>query len=121
MTGYTHIDKPVRIQVPGNKLIEEIVGAVRTQSDDVSIAHMVAPPGWSEPPQQPDFAETTVMVRGKMRVEVAGDTIDLKAGEAIRTEAGVRVRYTNPFDEECEYYAICVPAFTLERANRIED
>ncbi len=120
MARFTHVRAASRIPVPGGKLIEEIVGRVNTASDDVSVAHMVAPPGWSEPAQTPDFAEITVMVRGRMRVEIGAEreVVELAAGETLRLEPGVRVSYANPFAEESEYYAICLPAFTLERAHR---
>jgi mannose-6-phosphate isomerase-like protein (cupin superfamily) len=120
MAKYTHVTAPVRIEAPGGKLIEEIVGRVSTHSADVSVAHMVAPPGWDEPAQTPAFVEITVMVRGRMRVEVGDDVVELRAGESIRCEPGVRVRYANPYGEESEYYAICLPAFSLETVNREE-
>ena len=43
--------------VPTNdgKLIEEHFGGASTQQNDVSIARMIAPPGWSEPAQIPEF------------------------------------------------------------------
>ena len=122
MAQYSRVRTPVRIPVPGGKLIEESVGRVSTAHDDVSVAHMVAPSGWTEPAQTPAFAEITVMVRGRLRVEIgpegAGETVELSAGETLRVEPGVRVCYANSFAEECEYYAICLPAFTLERARR---
>jgi mannose-6-phosphate isomerase-like protein (cupin superfamily) len=117
---FTHVRRPAVIPVPGGKLIEELVGRVATQTSDSSVAHMVAPPGWNEPAQTPDFAETTVMVRGRLRIEVAGEVVVLAAGETIRVEPGVRVQYGNPFDDECEYYAICVPAFSIDTVQREE-
>lgn len=120
MAGFTHIPSPQVIPVPGGKLIEEFVGRVSTGSTDVSVAHMKAPPGWSEPAQIPAFAEITVMVAGRLRVELPDATLDLAAGEAIRIEPGVRVRYGNPFDEPNEYYAICLPAFSPDTVNREE-
>lgn len=118
MAGYTHITDPKVIPVPGNKLIEEMVGRVSTGSEDVSVAHMKAPPGWTEPFQTPAFTEITIMVAGTLRVELPDETVDLKAGEAIRIEPGVRVRYSNPFDGPNEYYAVCLPAFSPETVNR---
>ena len=120
MAGFTHVTKPTRIPVPGDKLIEEIFGCVNTDTDDVSVAHMVAPPGWTEPAQRPEFAEITIMIRGQLRVHLGDGSAetDLSAGESLRVEPGVRVCYSNPFDAACEYYAICLPAFTLERAHR---
>ena len=116
--SYTHIKQSTQVPGPGNKLIEEFVGRVNTKTEDVSIAHMVAPPGWSEPAQTPSFAEITIMVRGTMHMEIGDDIIEVKAGEAIRIEPNVRVRYTNPYDEESEYWAVCLPAFSIDTVNR---
>lgn len=120
MAGFTHIRRATVIPVPGDKLIEELVGRVNTQTTDVSVAHMKAPPGWGEPAQTPEFSEITIMVAGKMRVELPDETIDLAAGEVIRTDPGVRVRYSNPFDEPNEYYAVCLPAFSVDTVHRDE-
>lgn len=118
------ITAPVRIPVPGGKLIEEIVGRVATGHTSLSVAHMVAPPGWGEPAQTPEFLEVTVMVRGTMRIELgaegAHEVVELAAGQSIVIEPGVRVRYSNPYDAENEYYAVCLPAFSPEAAKRDE-
>lgn len=119
--GYTHVKQATRIEAPGGKLIEEIFGRVSTESGELSIAHMVAPPGWDEPAQTPEFAEMTVMVRGRMRIEVDEDVVEVSAGEAIRIEPGVRVHYANPYDEENEYYAICLPAFSPDTVHRDDE
>jgi mannose-6-phosphate isomerase-like protein (cupin superfamily) len=80
---------------------------------------MVAPPGWGEPAQTPRFAELTVMVRGTMRIEIGpGEVVELRAGQAIWIEPDVTVRYSNPYETENEYYAICLPAFSPELAQR---
>ena len=86
--------------------------------DAVSIAHMTAPAGWCEPWQQPEFHEVTIVLRGKMRIEHPGGTFDLGPGEVALAEPGARVRYSNPFDEESEYWAVCSPAFSVENAGR---
>ncbi len=118
MADFTWVKEPTVIPVPGNKLIEEFIGKASTNTSDVSVAHMKAPPGWGEPAQVPTFAEITIMVAGKMRIELPDTTVDLEAGQVLRTEPGVRVRYTNPFDEPNEYYAICLPAFSLDGVQR---
>lgn len=117
------ITAPVRIPVPGGKLIEEIVGRVATGHTSLSIAHMIAPPGWGEPAQTPTFLEVTVMVRGTMRVEIGAEpeVIELSAGQSIVIEAGVRVRYSNPYEAENEYYAVCLPAFSPDAARRDDE
>ncbi len=81
---------------------------------------MVAPPQWSEPHQRPQFDEITIVVRGQKRFEVDGDIIELSAGESLLIKAGARVRYSNPFDADCEYWSICVPAFSMDTVNREE-
>lgn len=120
MAAYRLATTATRIPVPGGKLIEELMGRVNSNSDDFSLAHMVAPPGWSEPAQTPEFGELTIMIRGCMRIEIDGEHIDLDAGQAIWTEPGKKVRYSNPFENENEYYAVCIPAFDPEAAHRDE-
>ena len=112
------ITQPTRIPVPGNKIIEEHVGRVHTGTETLSVAHMIAPPGWDEPFQQPTFDEVTIVVRGTMRVEHDGGEMDVAAGETVLVEAGERIRYSNPFEAEAEYWAVCTPAFSPEAAHR---
>ena len=104
------IPTPTSIPVPGGKLIDEYVGAVNTQTDSISIAHMRAPAGWEEPFQTPEFDEYTLVLKGSIRVEHEGGQTDVAAGQAILTSAGERIRYSTL--EECEYVAVCLPAFT---------
>ena len=115
---YTLVGDPTRIPVPGGKLIEEYFGRVRTGTDAFSLAHMIAPPGWSEPVQTPRFGELTIMVRGSMHIEIGDESLELRAGQAIWVEPDVRVRYSNPYPVESEYFAICIPAFSPDDARR---
>lgn len=114
------ITAPTRIPVPGGKLIEEHVGRASTGTASLSVAHMVAPPGWDEPFQQPTFDEVTIVVRGTMRVEHDGRHVDVSAGETVLVEAGERIRYSNPSSDECEYWAVCAPAFSPDTVHREE-
>jgi mannose-6-phosphate isomerase-like protein (cupin superfamily) len=117
------ISAPTRIPVPGGKVIDEYVGRVTTGTEAVSVAHMVAPGDWSEPAQAPEFDEITVVLRGVVRVDVTDDggtqTIDVPAGQALVTRAGERVRYSTG-EEETEYVAVCMPAFSPETVHRDE-
>lgn len=115
------IEQPTRIPVPGGKLIAEYVGRVNTGESGVSVAHMNAPGGWVEPAQRPEFDEVTLVLRGCVRVEHDGGVIDVRAGQAVVTRAGERVRYTTPEDGGAEYVAICLPAFSPETAHRDPD
>lgn len=117
---YRLVTDSTAIPVPGGKTIRELFGRVHTGTDRFSLARMVAPAGWVEPAQTPEFGELTIMLRGRLRIAVEGDEVSLEAGQALWTEPGVTVRYGNPFDEECEYLALCLPAFTHDRAHRHE-
>ncbi|AXG74266.1 cupin domain-containing protein [Flavobacterium arcticum] len=106
--------------VPTNdgKLIEEHFGKASDSNAQLSIAHMVAPPEWSEPHQKPDFDEYTYIIKGKKQFTIDGEKVILEAGQSIKIKKGARVQYANPFNEPCEYIAICMPAFTIETAHR---
>ena len=67
----TLIEAPAVIEAAGNKpkRIEEYAGRIRTAHDGVSVARMVAPSGWVEPGQRPEFEEITVVLRGTLQVE----------------------------------------------------
>ncbi len=86
----------------------------------ISIAYMVAPSHWSEPHQTPEFDEFTIIVRGAKQFEIDGEVVKLEEGQSILIEKGARVRYSNPFEEPCEYISVCLPAFSLETVNREE-
>lgn len=112
--------EPQKIPAEGGKLIEELFGKVNSGDNDFSLAHMVAPPGWSEPAQTPEFSEVTLVIKGKMQIEIDDKKIKLQQGESILAYKNNTIKYSNPFDEEAEYYAICFPAFEPEKANRHE-
>ena len=113
-----HITSPTTIPVPGGKVIDEYVGRVNSGTAAVSVARMSAPGGWEEPAQTPEFDEVTLVLRGTVRVEHDGGTIDVRAGEAVLTRAGERVRYTTPDPAGADYVAVCVPAFAPDTVNR---
>ncbi|WP_400191947.1 cupin domain-containing protein [Hymenobacter sp. B81] len=112
---------PFVVPTTDGKLIEEHVGHASTGTGQYSLAHMVAPPHWSEPHQSPQFDEMTIVVRGRKRFEIDGEVVELGAGQALLIKAGARIRYSNPFDEECEYWSICVPAFSPATVNREDE
>ena len=118
--SYFHQKTPFKIPTTDGKLIEEHIGLAATGNQQLSIAHMIAPPGWAEPYQTPRFDEYTLVCRGKKLIETDGDQLIVEAGQSICIEKGTRVRYSNPFDEECEYWSVCLPAFSAETVFREE-
>ena len=118
----TLIGNPTRIQAAGNKpkLIDEYIGRVNSRHEALSIAHMRSPGGWVEPGQTPEFEEFTIVLKGMLRVEYQGGTLDVQAGQAVITHPGEWVRYSTPQDEGAEYIAVCLPAFSPQTVHRDE-
>ena len=110
------VSSPVRVPVPGGKLIDEYVGRASTGSEAVSVAHMRSPAGWTEPAQTPEFDEVTLVLAGSVHVEHDGGVLEVGAGQAVLTRAGERIRYTTPGG--AEYVAVCLPAYTPDTVHR---
>ncbi|WP_372753989.1 cupin domain-containing protein [Mariniflexile sp.] len=115
---YTIQDKPFVVPTTDGKVIKEHFGLATNHNDAISIAHMKAPAGWSEPFQTPEFDEYTFIIRGKKQFIIDGETVVLEAGQSIKIDRNTRVQYSNPFTEVCEYIAICTPAFSMDLVNR---
>ena len=109
--------KPFVVPTTDGKLIEEHFGQASIESS-ISMAHMIAPPGWEEPFQTPDFDEYTYVIKGEKKFIIDDEEVILSPGESIKILKGTRVQYSNPFDVACEYIAICDPPFQLDLANR---
>ncbi|WP_046758336.1 cupin domain-containing protein [Kordia jejudonensis] len=117
-----HIQKaPFVVPTTDGKLIEEHFGNATDGNSNVSIAHMIAPPKWKEPFQTPEFDEFTYIIKGKKQFIIEGETIVLEAGQSIKIEKNTRVQYSNPFEDDCEYLAICLPAFSMDLVHREEE
>ncbi len=113
---------PIAKRIPAQghppKQIEEFIGLVNSGTDDVSIARMISPQGWTEPGQVGQFREFTVVLRGMVRVETRTGTMDILMGQAVVVEPGEWVRYSTPGPEGAEYVAVCMPAFSPQRVQR---
>ena len=109
----TLIAKPTRVAAAGNKpkLIDEYIGRINSATSATSVAHMRSPGG---------FEEFTVVLRGTLRVEHRGGSIDVHAGQAVIAHRGEWVRYSTPGEEGAEYIAVCLPAFAMDSVHRDE-
>lgn len=114
------IANPSRVAAAGTKpkLIDEYIGRVNSETTGLSIAHMRSPGGWVEPGQTPDFDEYTVVLKGVLRVEHRGGSLEVAAGQAVFVPRGEWIRYSTPGQEGAEYIAVCTPAFTSETVHR---
>jgi len=117
-----HVPQPTRVTAAGNKpkSIDEFVGRLNTGTPHVSIARMQSSQGWVEPAQCPEFEEHTLVLRGTLRVEHDGGTLDVREGEVVSVGRGERVRYSTPEPGGADYVAICLPAFSPETVHREE-
>lgn len=118
MKKYTLQNNPFIVPTTDGKVIEEHFGHASAGGGQLSIAHMIAPPHWTEPHQTPAFDEYTYIIKGKKQFEIDGEIVVLEAGQSIKIEKGARIRYSNPFDAECEYLSVCLPAFSPDTVNR---
>ena len=116
----TLIDQPQVIPAAGDKpkAIREYFGRVRSNTEDVSVAHMRSPEGWSEPGQTPEFDEYTLVLHGTLVVESREGVIEVGKGQAVLTHRGEWVRYSTPELGGAEYVAICLPAFSPDTVHR---
>ena len=110
--------QPLKVPTTDGKEIYEHFGFASTNAGDFSLAHMKAPTGWSEPAQHPTFDEYVVVVRGKLSLEIDNERLIVSEGQSAIAPKESRVRFTNPFDKECEYVALCMPAFRPDRVRR---
>lgn len=115
---YTIQNSPFVVPTTDGKIIKEHFGLASDGNSQISIAHMVAPAGWSEPFQTPEFDEFTFIIKGQKQFIIEGETVVLQAGQSIKINKNTRVQYSNPFTEPCEYLAICIPAFSMDSVNR---
>ena len=118
---YTLQTSPFIVPTDDGKVIKEHFGLASDGNSQISIAHMVAPPGWSEPFQTPEFDEYTFIIKGKKQFIIEDETLVLEAGQSIKIKKHTRLQYSNPFTEPCEYIAICLPAFSIDSVNREDE
>jgi mannose-6-phosphate isomerase-like protein (cupin superfamily) len=70
------------------KTIAEFVGHLTTGTGTVSIAVMDSPSGWSEPGQQPEFDEYSIVLEGQLAATTIDGDILVEAGQALHIPAG---------------------------------
>jgi hypothetical protein len=114
------IPAPSVVEAAGTipKRIEEFAGRVNSGHAGVSVARMIAPSGWQEPGQRPEFEEITIVLRGMVRVQHEGGVLDVNAGQAVITAPGEWIRDGTPDAEGAEYIAVCLPAFSPTTVHR---
>jgi mannose-6-phosphate isomerase-like protein (cupin superfamily) len=113
----TLVSKPTRIEAP-DIVIGEYIGRINSLHQQVSIALLKCPAGWTEPGQVPEFEEFTIVLKGMLRIGHQTGALDVRAGQAVVTHPGEWVQYSTPESDGGEYIAVCLPAFSLDKAHR---
>ena len=102
----------------GEKRIEEYIGRVNIETNEVSIARMKSPQGWYEPGQCPEFDEYTVVLKGTIKVTTKSGNFLVNEGQAIITQKNEWIQYSTPYEDGAEYVAVCLPAFSPDTVHR---
>jgi quercetin dioxygenase-like cupin family protein len=115
-----HIPRPTVTGSGGNdpNVIEEFVGRANSRTSAVSLARMKISAGWAGPEQTAEFNEYALVLKGTLRVETRGEAVEVKAGEAVISFRGERVRYSAPDPGGAEYVSVCVPAYSPRAVRR---
>jgi ethanolamine utilization protein EutQ (cupin superfamily) len=101
------------------KIIEEYIGKVRTDQEDISIAFMTAQKGWKEPGQIAEFDEYVYVMRGSINVLLKDKEYRVADGQLIMVSKGEWVQFSTPYNI-ASYMAICIPAFQEHLVKRDE-
>ena len=113
MAAYKIQKTPFVVPTTDGKLIEEHFGKATDGNSGLSIAHMVAPPGWSEPFQTPEFDEFTYIIKGKKQFIIDNEKIILETGQSIKIykkgadDLGVLASARNGLKRTAPYEAWC--------------
>ena len=78
---------------------------------------MLAPRGWREPAQTPEFDEVVVVLKGTLTLVLNEKLERIAAGEVGFVPRDTRVVYRNDAPEPCDYLSVCTPAFLAELGN----
>jgi len=103
------------------KFVDEYVGFVNTGESRASITVVHSPMGWEGLAQWADYDEYRIVLKGMLRVEHAGGTLDVGAKQGLHVKPGERVRFSTPGEDGADYINVCLPAFsaaTVHRAKR---
>lgn len=77
MKSYQIQKSPFVVPTQDGKVIEEHFGLATDGNSNISIARMIAPPGWSEPFQTPKFDEYTYIIKGKQQFLIEDEKVIL--------------------------------------------
>jgi uncharacterized protein (DUF952 family)/mannose-6-phosphate isomerase-like protein (cupin superfamily) len=115
------IGKATRVVEVEGLAIDEYVGNVASNSDDISIAFGTISKPTSEPWLTCQYEEWFLVTKGRVEIHHGdGEVLTATAGDTLFITKGERFRPVFP-DVGAEYIAVCNPAFKPDRCQREED
>jgi len=113
------ITNPAQVVNTPTFKINELTGNVATNDDRLSIAHVHALKGASEPFLTLHYEEWIYVVKGHIHLQTDTQTLSVCTGSTAYIPRGTRFRPS--FVEDTEYVPVCMPAFRPDRCVREDD
>ncbi len=113
ITSKTDVKQP--IHSPWGEIVHELVGASAQAGGTQrhSLAIITIPPGKASKQHYHNIAEETYYIlRGSARLVIDGQTFQLTPGQACLIQPPEQHQIFNAGDDELEFIAVCVPAWT---------
>ena len=83
---------PFLVPTEDGLAIEEHFGKAGIADERLSLARLIAPPHWVESHQTPEFDEYTLVITGRIQIEVDGKNYILGSGESMLVYKGSPVQ-----------------------------
>jgi len=113
----TIVGNSARVVEGDSFVIDEYAGNVASKDDRISIAHVQISAPTAEPWLTLHYDEWMAVTKGRMLLEHAGGSLEVKAGQTVFIGKGERFRPSFP-DAGTEYFPVCLPAFRPDRCLR---
>jgi len=116
MVGVSIVGCRTRVVDAPGLSIDELAGNVSSREDRISIAHVVAKQGTSEPYLTLHYDEWICVVKGQIKFQTSTGDLIANAGDTVCIETGTR--FQPLFLQDSEYIPVCLPAFRPDRCVR---
>ncbi len=87
-----------------------LLGGATETAGAFSLAKVVCPPGTGAPPHAHVETEHFHVVRGKLKVQLGTQTIELTAGDTIHIPSGAPHAFSNIWEDASEFLSAASPA-----------
>lgn len=110
------------LQTPHGEVVYELMGSAAGGSAAHSVAHIVIPAGRaSRRHYHPTAEESYVVLSGRGRLEMDGETCALGAGDAVAITPPLVHQLFNAGEDDLVILAICVPPWTPDNSVYLDE